>query len=602
MAISTVTGMGTTAGDKTSLQSSLAITGLASGMDWATIVTELANAERAPETQWESEQNTISNELSAYSTITSDLTTLQNDAETLVDPSFFKSVTASSSDTTVASATVDSGAPTGQYTFDISQLATAAQLNGTSLVSQVLDPGGDPSSVTVGAAGFSTPVTAGTFTVDGAQVTVATTDSLQDVFNAIATATDNKVAASYDQTTDKITLQSSDGSAITLGSGTDSSNFLQVAQLYNDNGGSTENTGTVVSASALGRVNTSATIASSDLKTAVTGDSNGDGQFEINGVTFSYNVNDDSIQDILNNINESTAGVTAAYDSIDNRFTLTNASTGDVGIAMKDVSGNFLAATGLSSGTLQHGQNLVYTLNGGSQQIESQSNTISDTSSGILGLTVTAAATGTAAVSVTPDITTISNTIAQFVTDYNTVQSYISSEETVTTSSDGGTTTPGTLTGDSNTSDIATGLRSVMSAVENITGTSGTVTQLGDIGFQTNGNDNTIALTDSTTLTSALQNNLSDVAALFSDSTNGLATQMNNFINATIGANGTLPSRTADLSQQSDDITTQISNLETKISNDSSQWDSEFQNMETAESQTNAELTYITQGVSSGSL
>ena len=58
----------------------------------------------------------------------------------------------------------------------------------------------------------------------------------------------------------------------------------------------------------------------------------------------------------------------------------------------------------------------------------------------------------------------------------------------------------------------------------------------------------------------------------------------------------------ADLTQQSTDINTQISNLETKISNDTNQWNSEFQAMETAESQTNQELTYLSQAVTNGSL
>jgi flagellar capping protein FliD len=92
------------------------------------------------------------------------------------------------------------------------------------------------------------------------------------------------------------------------------------------------------------------------------------------------------------------------------------------------------------------------------------------------------------------------------------------------------------------------------------------------------------------------------VAALFSDPTKGLATQLNNYITTTIGPKGSIPTRTADLEQQSTDITTQISNLETKISNDSNKWNSEFQAMETAESQTNQELTYLSQGVSNGSL
>ena len=95
---------------------------------------------------------------------------------------------------------------------------------------------------------------------------------------------------------------------------------------------------------------------------------------------------------------------------------------------------------------------------------------------------------------------------------------------------------------------------------------------------------------------------VNDVKALFSDSTKGLATQMNSYITGVIGTNGALSTRTSDLTQQSTDITTQISNLEAKITNDSNQWDSEFQAMETAQSQTNQELTYLSQGVSNGSL
>jgi flagellar hook-associated protein 2 len=601
MATSTVTSIGANNSTTSSTAASLAISGLASGMDWSTIVTELANAERAPETQWQQQQTTIASENSDYTTITTDLTTLQTDAQTLLDPSFYSQVTAASSDSSVASATVTSGSPTGSYSFDISQLATAAQMNGASYVSQVLDPDGNPSDITLGAAGFSTPVTAGTFTVNGAQVTVATTDSLQDVFNAISTATKGVVQAQYNASTDKITLTSNNSQPITLGSTADTSNFLQVSTLYNSNGGTTNNTGTITSTLSLGHVNTSATLAHADLKTAVTGDSNGNGQFTINGVTFNYNTGTDSIQDILNNINESAAGVSAAYDSINNRFILSNNSTGDVGISMSDNTGNFLAATGLSGGTLEHGQNLLYTLNNSPQQIASQSNTIDSSTSGITGLSVDVQNAGTTTVSVSPDTSTISTAIQKYVTDYNTLQTYMTGQQTVTTGSDG-TVTPGLLTGDTNTNDIVSSLRSLADAVANTSGTSGAVKSLADLGFQSNGNDNTIALNDSTTLTSMLSSHMNDVKALFSDPTSGLAVQMNTYINATIGNNGTLPARQADLTTQSSDITTQISNLETKISNDTDQWNSEFQNMETAESQPNQELTYISQGVTNGTL
>ena len=594
MATSTLASIGSSSTTNSS-SSNLQVTGLASGMNWSTIITELANAERSPEIAWQKQQTAIAAQNASYSTITGDLTTLQTDAQTLQDPSFYRSVVAASSNSSVASAGVSSGTPIGNYAFNISQMATQSQVNGVAGVSQPLVPDGNPANTTVGGAGFATPVTAGTFTVNGAQVTIATTDSLQTVFNNIASATSNQVTASYNASTDEISLTSAGGSPIVLGSATDTSNFLQSAQLYNNG------TGTVTSTAALGHVSLSSTLNAADLKTAITDGGSGNGAFTINGVTINYNASTYTLQDVVNNINASAAGVTAAYDPIKNQFTLTNKNTGDVGISMQDVTGNLLAATGLSTGTLSRGNNLIYTLNGGSQQIVSQSNTIGAASSGVTGLTVTALSTGSTTVNVSSDTTTISNAIQKFVTDYNSLQSYISSQQSVTTGANGAVT-PGTLTGDSITNNIASKLRSIMGAFENLSGGSGAVKQLSDLGFQSNGHDNTIAFSNPTALSSLLTNNLSAVASFFSDATNGMGVQMNNYVTATIGLNGTLPTRTADLTQQSTDIGTQISNLENKIANDTAQWNAEFTAMETAQSQTNQELTYLSQGVANGSL
>ncbi len=580
---------GNTAASSTS---SLAVTGLASGMDWSTVISELAAAERGPETQWEQQQSNLSAQNSVYTTIAGDLTTLQTDIETLQDASLYTSSSVQSSNSTVATATAGSAASLGNYTFNISQLATAAQLNGSAGISQAISPDGDLSTVTIGTAGFSTPITAGTFTVDGAQVTIATTDSLQDVFNNIATATNNKVTASYNSSTDEITLSSSDSSPIVLGSAADTSNFLQVAQLYNNQ------TGSITSNSSLGHVQLGGTMSGADLSTAVTDGGSGAGKFTINGVAINYDASSDSIQNVLDSINSSTAGVTASYDSINDRFTLTDNATGDVGISMQDVTGNFLAATGLSSGTLQSGTNLLYTLNGGTQQLVSQSNTITSASSSIAGLTVTALQTGSATMSVSTDTSKVSTAIQQFVTDYNAVQTAIISNQTVTTAADG-TVTPGILTGDLTANGIASGLRSLVAAA--VPGLAGTVNMLSDLGIETNGQDNTLAV-DTDTLNSALATNLNNVQSLFDDPTNGLATQLNNYINNTIGTNGTVTNHQASLTQQNSDLTTQISNLETKITNDSKTWTSEFEAMETAESQTNQELTYLSEQVTNGSL
>ena len=370
-----------------------------------------------------------------------------------------------------------------------------------------------------------------------------------------------------------------------------------MAQLYNDNGTNTENTGTVTSTAALGRVNTKAALKSADLQTTISDGGSGSGQFKINGVAINFDASTDSIGDVLTQINDSSAGVTAAYDTVNNQFVLKNKTTGNVGISMADVTGNFLTATGLSAGKLTAGKNLLYTLNGSSQTFVSQSNTISSASSGIADLTVTAAGTGSTTVTVASDTSTISSAIQQFVKDYTALQSYMTTEQSVSTGTDGAVAA-GTLTGDSITNDIVSSLRSTISSV--LSGTSGTINQLADLGFQSSGSDNTITLSDATKLTNALSNNLDAVKKLFSDSTSGLATQMNKYITNVTSDSGALTTRVADLTKQYTDLTTQIANMETKVSNDTTQWDSEFSAMETAESTTNQELTYISQMVSAG--
>lgn len=589
------TGSSTTS----SSTSDLAVAGIASGMDWQTIVQELGEAEAAPETQWEQQQSAINAQNSAYTTISTDITTLQTDIEALQDSSLYQNASVQSSSSDIATGTAATGAAIGNYIFDISQLATAAQLNGATQVngsnlSQAISPNGDLSDVTVGTAGFSTPVTAGTFTVDGDQVTVSTTESLQDVFNAIATATNNKVNASYDSSTDEITLASADGSEVVLGSAADTSNFLQVAQLYNNG------TDSVTSASALGHVQINASsMSNADTSTAITDGGNGQGEFTLNGIAINYDSSTESIQDVLNSINSSAAGVTGSYDSVDNRFVLTNNTTGDVGISVQDVTGNFATATGLATGTLQRGDNLLYNVNGSSQQLVSESNTITPADSNISGLTVTALGTGSVTMNVTSDTSGVTSAIQQFVTDYNALQNYINSQQIVSTSSSG-TTTAGPLTGDETANQLVSDLRTmVTSAVSSLSGQP--VSMLSDLGITSNGQDNTLAV-DTSTLDSAVADNLSDVSTLFNDPTNGIATQLNNYITSALSTNGSIPNEQTTLTQESSNITTQISNLNTQISNNEAQWTTEFEDMETAISNTNQELTYLSEQVTNGNL
>jgi flagellar hook-associated protein 2 len=571
------------------MSSSLAVTGLASGVDWSTLISSLAEAERTPETQWKASQTIIDEKNSAFTVIKNYLSTLQTSVQALKQSTLYTNRTATASDSTIATATANSGTANGSYSFNISQLATTGAINGTSGISSALSSNGDIGSVTIGTAGLATSITAGTFTINGKQVTISTTDSLQNVFDAVATATagPSQVTATYSN--DKITLTSADGSTITLGSTADTSNFLSVTKLYNNS------SGTITSTGSLGRVLVSASMSNSNLSTAITDGGSGNGQFTINGVNISYNASSDNIQNVLDRINSSAAGVTATYDSQNNRFVLTNNFTGDLGISLQDVTGNFLAATGLSGGTLSHGNNLLYTLNGGSEQLVSNSNTISGGSSGINGLSITALKTGSVSVAVATDTSSITSAIQSFVTAYNTVQSYISGQASTTTDSSG-KVTAGLLTGDRDAANIADSLRSLSLSESSNSNLPSYLNQLADIGIVSNGQDNTITL-DSTTLSSALSNNLNSVVSLLTDSTNGVGAKLDSYITNTISDSGSLINHQATLSKQSTSINDQITALEKTITADTARWTSEFQTMEQVQAQVNQEISYLSQQV-----
>lgn len=578
----------------TSSPSSLGISGLASGFNWQTVVAELVAIEEAPEQQLQTQQSTIQQQQSELSTIQTALTTLQTDAAQLANPSFYGARTATASDPSLATVTADSGAGIGTYNFNVTKLASAAVLEGTAGASGTLSPTGDVSTLTLSSAPFATPVTAGTFTVNGQQITITTGETLQDVFTQISTATNSNVTASYSATNDEITLSSS--SPIVLGSDTDTSNFLQVAQLYN-NGGNT-----ITSATKLGAVDLGGPADQSNLATALNDGGNGQGEFIVNGVTIDWDASTDSISDILNRINQSGAGVTATYNAETNQFSLTNQSTGNVGISVQDVTGNFLAATGLAGGTLQDGQNLLYTINDG-PELQSQSDTISAASSGISGLSVTALNTGTFKVSVAADTSSIASAITSFVSQYNSLQSTIDSQIQPTTSASGAVT-PGLLQGDPVVYSINNTLRQMISAA--VPGLSGTMQQLANLGFTSNGTTDALTTTNTTTLDNALATNLAGVQALFSTPNTGLAVQLNNYLTDALGSTGGLATDQSNLTQESDSITKQINQIQTQAQADQSKYTAEFVAMEEAESTINAQMAYLnsefgTSGSTSGS-
>lgn len=544
------------------------------------MVDQLTEVERAPQRQLLAEQTRLQERNNAIGSLKTQLGVLRNRVTTLRDENLYDSRTVSSSDTTKGTATVSAGATVGKYTFAISQLATASSLTGTPGTGRRLSETDDVSALALSSAGFATAVTAGTFTVNGKQVTVESTDTLGGVFDKIAAATGNTVTAAYSKDSDRITLSSA--SPIILGSATDTSNFLQVAKLYGNNATS------IGSTSELGAVKLSGTLADANFATALTGGSSG--SFKINGVTIAYDTTTDSVSGLLDRINTSTAGVLASYDAVNDRFTLANKATGSVGIALEDTSGsNFLEAAGLLDGDLALGDNLEYTVNGGGT-LTSQSNTITAASSGLTGLSVTALTGESFSVTVGVDTARIRSAVLGFVNDYNRTQSQISTQTASSTDAKG-KVTAGLLADDPTTNELSRQLRALTTGA--ISGLSGSLSRLDSLGFASNGYDDTLATSTLTGLDEFLADDLASLEEFFTDETSGLATSLDSYLEATIGDDGSLTSHQTTLDRQSGSIDTQVADMEKLVQENRDRLIASFVAMEQAQANINQQLQYL---------
>jgi len=109
-------------------------------------------------------------------------------------------------------------------------------------------------------------------------------------------------------------------------------------------------------------IDPNATLENSGISMGITG-----GTFTINGVSFTVDPTTDSLNDILNAINSSAAGVTAAYDLAQDRVVIANTNPGNTSVITlgraSDTS-NFLTAIGVRGAT-------QYTNTNGSTEVRS---------------------------------------------------------------------------------------------------------------------------------------------------------------------------------------------------------------------------------------
>lgn len=143
-------------------------------------------------------------------------------------------------------------------------------------------------------------------------------------------------------------------------------------------------------------------------------------KIQINGVEFSIK-NNTSLRSVMNQINNSNAGVNLSYSEISDTFTLESTATGaGANIEIKDEDG-FLASLGLVSGAsaeepnVTAGQNAVFFIDG--ERVERESN--KNISVNGMFMTLEATSEETIKVETSADTSSLKDMIVGFVNDYN---------------------------------------------------------------------------------------------------------------------------------------------------------------------------------------
>jgi flagellar hook-associated protein 2 len=293
-----------------------------------------------------------------------------------------------------------------------------------------------------------------------------------------------------------------------------------------------------------------------------------------------------TLDELAASINTQKLGVTASVvnDSIGSRLAIVSNSTGAAnGFTMSAATG--LTFTQPSTST---GQDASLTVDG--IPIDSASNTITGVVAGLTLNLVGAAVDGQVNVTVAPDANAVSQTIASFVTAYNTAIGDVNTQFTV-----GATGLEGPLGSDSTVQMLQASLLSAAS----YSGGGNGVSSLADLGITMN-NDGTLSL-DNATLNSAVQNNFSAVQTFMQGaSANGFVSSLNNQLNTlTAPTSGaftvdlqSITSENADLQSQINDFQAYLSTQQTLLTAQYNAADITLQQLPEEQAQINGELGY----------
>lgn len=405
-------------------------------------VSQIIEYEHKPIDKLESDKADLSLKNTSLSQLDSSLEELQSKLQALTSDSVFLSNKSSSSNSSIVTASTSSDAVQTVYQVDVVRLAQVARITSSSSLNlsdgtyAVLQSGEEinasgGSSVTVNpnvvfasgsaAVGFdlSKLVVSGSFKVNDAAITVTGSDTIYTILSKINSSTAG-VTATFDSANDSVVLtSSSSGTGQTISVSDDSSGFLEAVKL-------TETGGNPAPVFTDG---TQPDFYNALDQTALVDGSNKivDGYFSINDITFTVNTQTDSLYSVLNKINNSKAEVSAFYDDVTGKVTISSRGTGkDVyfandtskfleNINVMDQSGDLDSTAGIAH---YEGTSSQVIING--EVLNRDGNSFS-----LGGTTFNLQSTGTAKVNVSHDTQKAVDAVKAFVTQYNSTMDTI---------------------------------------------------------------------------------------------------------------------------------------------------------------------------------
>lgn len=541
------------------------------------LISQMMSVERRPVNRLKSKKSDLNVRSGMFSDLKTKLSALESSAETLAetgtDSVFQTAKSASTTDSDVITATASSNAAEGVYNFRVKQLATATTMTSTGELntnpstrssSQVVAGSGTiDTSESFSDAGFETTPD-GTITINSQGFTLSNYSTVDDFMTAINDDASANANIYYDETRDEFVIESDDASDLVINSESGTNPFFTEVNI---------STGTITTNNS--GVESDVLLSEANFDTSVSGT----GSFKINGATIDWDADADTLNDLISRINSSDAEVTAFYDDGNDKVSVTSNNTGSEEISFSDETGTFLNDTLNFSGVTQDtGNDALFTINStdSADEITRSSNTFE-----INGTTFTLDSTNVTnysdttydTVSVERDDEEITSQINSFLSNVNTVTSYIQTKSEV----DPTTYERGGLAGQSTYTRLRTRIRSIL--LDEVSGIEeGKPDTLRDIGITFN-DSLEISVSDSSKLSDALADNPDAVETIFNDSDDGIGTRIESLLEPYVENYGIIDDTMDSIGSQVDRIQARIEDLNDRLAQREEQLNSKFNSM-----------------------